>query len=103
MIMICLHFVINQVLTHIMKNRILISLELKGIDILITHSPARNFGDIEDFPHRDFECFNELMMSFRPALMLHGHVHKRYIRNHKEIIYPSGTKLLIWCDNIQEN
>ena len=67
----------------------------KGIDLLVAHAPVRGYGDIDDLPHRGFECFNELLMRFKPLYLLHGHVHKSYsstfqrIRNH-----PSGTLIV---------
>ena len=30
-------------------------------DILLTHAPCRGYGDMEDLPHRGFECFNDLL------------------------------------------
>ena len=29
----------------------------KGVDIVLTHSPVRDYGDDDDLPHRGFECF----------------------------------------------
>lgn len=83
-----------------MKRRILklkIPLWLKGFDILVTHAPARGFGDLDDFPHWGFESFNNLMRNYQPRLMLHGHVHKRYKRMASEIIHPSGTRIINVC------
>lgn len=83
-----------------MKRRILklkIPLWLKGFDILVTHAPARGFGDLDDFPHWGFESFNNLMRNYQPRLMLHGHVHKRYKRMPSEIIHPSGTRIINAC------
>jgi predicted phosphodiesterase len=31
-----------------------------GIDLLVTHAPAKGYGDMEDLPHRGFDCFNDL-------------------------------------------
>ena len=31
-----------------------------GCDILLTHAPAAGMGDLDDLPHRGFECFNIL-------------------------------------------
>ena len=50
----------------------------EGIDILVTHAPASGYGDLEDLPHRGFECFNTFLDRYKPAYMLHGHVHKEY-------------------------
>jgi len=46
-----------------------------GIDIFVTHSPARNIHDGEDFPHRGFDGLLNFMKWYRPRYMLHGHVH----------------------------
>jgi uncharacterized protein len=46
-----------------------------GIDIFVTHSPARNIHDGEDYPHRGFDGLLNFMKWYRPRYMLHGHVH----------------------------
>ena len=49
-----------------------------GFDILLTHAPIRGVGD-EDHPsHRGFECFGPLLDRYRPAVMVHGHMHQAY-------------------------
>lgn len=65
-----------------------------GFDILVTHAPARGYGDLEDLPHRGFECFNDLMDSYHPKYMLHGHVHMCYGDVKRELAHPSGTKII---------
>jgi calcineurin-like phosphoesterase family protein len=47
----------------------------RGVDILLTHSPARHLGDREDPPHRGFQCLHRTVERLRPAWFLHGHVH----------------------------
>jgi hypothetical protein len=47
----------------------------RALDILITHSPARDLGDREDLPHRGFVSFRSLLQRWQPKYMLHGHVH----------------------------
>lgn len=49
-----------------------------GIDILVTHAPACGMGDMEDLPHRGYDCFHDLLWRWRPSYMLHGHVHRTY-------------------------
>lgn len=49
-----------------------------GIDILLTHAPARGLGDQEDLTHRGFETFNALMDRWHPDYMIHGHIHMNY-------------------------
>ena len=53
-----------------------------GFDILLTHAPIRGLGDQEDFAHRGFECFGPLLDAWRPAVMVHGHVHQSYTGAH---------------------
>ena len=49
-----------------------------GFDVLLTHAPIRHLGD-EDHPsHRGFECFGPLLERYRPAVMVHGHMHQAY-------------------------
>ena len=47
----------------------------RGIDLFVTHSPARDIHDGQDHAHRGFESFRNFMKWFRPRYMLHGHVH----------------------------
>lgn len=49
-----------------------------GCDILLTHAPAAGVGDLDDLPHRGFECFNTALESWNPDYMVHGHVHQCY-------------------------
>ena len=35
-------------------------------------------GDQENLTHRGFECFGPLLDKYRPAVMIHGHVHQSY-------------------------
>ena len=51
-----------------------------GCDILLTHAPAAGMGDLDDLPHRGFECFNTALESWNPDYMVHGHVHQCYGR-----------------------
>jgi len=46
-----------------------------GIDVLVTHSPARGIHDMEDLPHTGFQSLVKFMEWYRPRYMLHGHVH----------------------------
>ncbi|MCR5451798.1 MAG: metallophosphoesterase [Lachnospiraceae bacterium] len=76
------------------------SLELKtfwkrGIDILVTHAPAAGYGDLEDLPHKGFECFNDYLNKWNPKYMVHGHVHKEYGGKFiREYNHPSGCTII---------
>lgn len=50
----------------------------KGIDILVTHAPARHLNDFDTVTHRGFECFNYLLDRYEPKLFVHGHIHRNY-------------------------
>lgn len=65
-----------------------------GFDILLSHAPAYGHGDLDDLPHRGFECFNDLLEKYHPAYMIHGHVHAEYGPFKREIIHPSGTRII---------
>lgn len=45
------------------------------LDILLTHASPRHVHDKEDNCHKGFECFNWFIKKFRPALLVHGHIH----------------------------
>lgn len=77
-------------------NKLRAEITLKnGFDILVTHAPARNYGDLEDLPHRGFVCFNQLMERYQPKYMLHGHVHQSYSRNFRRSTpHSSGTTII---------
>lgn len=49
-----------------------------GFDILLTHAPIRGVGDDDHPSHRGFECFGPLLDRYRPAVMVHGHMHQAY-------------------------
>ena len=49
-----------------------------GVDIVVTHAPAKGLGDSEDPAHWGFEALRELLDKYQPKYMLHGHVHLRY-------------------------
>ena len=46
-----------------------------GIDLLLTHAPAKGLNDGDDCAHRGFECFNEILDEYQPKWFIHGHVH----------------------------
>lgn len=71
--------------------------ETRRIDILVTHAPCRGHGDMSDLAHRGFECFNDLLDEFRPAVHCYGHVHKEYGKFERELIHSSGTRLINGC------
>ena len=69
----------------------------QGVDILVTHAPPRGYGDLDDLAHHGFEAFNETLNQYRPTLMLHGHIHVQYGHIQRELIHPSGTRIINVC------
>jgi predicted phosphodiesterase len=45
------------------------------VDVLVTHSPPRDLGDLPDPAHRGFASFRGLVERIGPEVVLHGHVH----------------------------
>ncbi|MDE5892231.1 MAG: metallophosphoesterase family protein [Acetatifactor sp.] len=66
----------------------------KGFDILLTHSPAYQFNDGEDLPHRGFEVFRTLMDKYKPAFFVHGHVHMNYGRQYTRLSTYNETQVI---------
>ena len=67
---------------------------MNGFDLLVTHAPAKGYGDLEDLPHQGFGVFNDIMNRYHPPFMIHGHVHSSYGRITLVHQHPSGTKIL---------
>ena len=55
-----------------------------GIDIFVAHAPVRGYGDLDDLPHRGFQCFDNFLTTVKPLYMFHGHVHRSYSRTSKD-------------------
>ena len=69
-----------------------------GVDIIVTHAPPRGIGDSEDPAHMGFECFLDLMDTYRPKYLLHGHVHMRYGMHIQREREYHGTKVINVCE-----
>ena len=69
-----------------------------GVDIIVTHAPPRGVGDGEDRAHQGFECFLELMDTYRPRYLLHGHVHLSYGRDRTREREYQDTKVINVCE-----
>ena len=65
-----------------------------GIDVLLTHAPARGIHDLDDMPHRGFECFNKILEKYEPKLFIHGHVHLNYGREAKRDEMHGNTRII---------
>lgn len=69
-----------------------------GVDIVVTHSPAKGFGDAPDYAHRGFECFLPLLDKYKPRYLVHGHVHTDYAATKPRVIQRDGTTIINACE-----
>ena len=49
-----------------------------GVDMIVTHAPARGYGDEDNPAHLGFAAFLPLLDQYQPKYLVHGHVHTRY-------------------------
>ena len=50
-----------------------------GVDIVLTHSPVKGYGDGKDRAHQGFQCLVDLIDKYQPSYLIHGHVHAEYV------------------------
>lgn len=77
-------------------------LKNRGFDILLTHAPAAGIHDMEDLPHKGFECFKELIKKYKPRYFIHGHVHMSYGRFPREDKFEETTVINAYEKHIFE-
>lgn len=65
-----------------------------GVDIVLTHAPARGLGDGEDPAHMGFEALRELLDEFYPAYLVHGHVHLNYSQGLERTLTYADTTVV---------
>lgn len=65
----------------------------KGFDLLLTHSPAKGVCDGEDLCHTGFSSLLTLLERWRPAHMVHGHMHMGFGRG-KRFVMHQQTKVV---------
>lgn len=65
-----------------------------GIDILMTHAPARGLGDFDSLSHRGFETFGRMIQRYRPAYFIHGHIHTNYGIHIPRFTEMDGTTII---------
>lgn len=65
-----------------------------GLDILVTHAPVAGYGDLNDFAHKGFDCFVELIEEFHPKYVFFGHVHSRYDYKYTGYYELGGTQII---------
>ena len=67
---------------------------MKGVDIVVTHAAPEGLGDDEDQAHWGFPCLRELIEKYKPAYLVHGHVHMSYGHHVPREIDHNGTKVI---------
>lgn len=65
-----------------------------GVDLVLTHAPARGLGDGEDPAHMGFEALRELLDKYHPAYLVHGHVHLRYSHGQPRTLTYQDTTIV---------
>ena len=65
-----------------------------GVDVLVTHAPARGLNDFDSISHRGFEAFNHFMEKYHPTYFVHGHIHKNYGIHIPQISERNGTTII---------
>ena len=72
-----------------------------GVDIVVTHAPPEGIGDMDDPAHRGFAALRALLDKYKPAYLVHGHVHLRYgldqtrIRKHGETTVINASERFV--------
>ena len=61
------------------------------LDILLTHASPRHIHDKEDPCHKGFECFNWFIKKFKPAYLIHGHIHLYDMREKRVTVSENTT------------
>ncbi len=64
----------------------------KKIDILVTHAPPFQLGDLVG-PHQGFKVFRKILKQYQPRYHLHGHVHLNYSQNPR-ILHCGRTSII---------
>ena len=65
-----------------------------GVDLVVTHAPAKGLGDSDDPAHWGFEALRELIEEYQPKYLIHGHVHMSYDHAIPREMEYNGTKII---------
>ncbi len=66
----------------------------RGIDLVVTHAPPRHVHDAEDRCHRGFASFNALIEHYRPACLVHGHIHSLFADEAARVTTVNTTRVI---------
>ena len=68
-----------------------------GVDVVVSHAPVRGYGDQDNYVHRGFEAFVELIEKYKPRYWVHGHVHKSYSAEMQREVTCGETTIINAC------
>ena len=72
-----------------------------GADIIVTHAPIKGYGDMEDYAHQGFACFEKLLKDLHPRYWLYGHVHLIYDYRLERIIQYKESEIINCYDRYE--
>lgn len=74
----------------------------RWIDIFLAHSPPFHIHDREDPCHIGFKCYRWFLKKFKPAYMLHGHIHLYDLQDVRESLYHDTRIINVYSHYIVE-
>ncbi len=72
------------------------------LDIFMTHASPRHIHDHEDPCHKGFDCFNWFLQKYKPAVMVHGHIHLYDMREERVGKYYDTTVINAYAHHVFE-
>ena len=75
-----------------------VSKERLIVSAIHSHAAPAGVGDAEDYAHRGFEAFLELIDTWKPKFFVHGHMHMNYSMDLSRIEEYAGTKVVNCCE-----
>lgn len=67
---------------------------LGGVDLVVTHAPAKGLGDSDDPAHWGFQALRDFLDKYHPKYLVHGHVHMSYGHNIPRVQEYNGTTII---------
>ena len=83
----------QQMRMRIAKLRLRLHL-MKGVDIVVSHAPPKGLGDDDDIAHWGFAALRDLIETYKPMYLVHGHVHMSYGHGKERILEHGPTKII---------
>ena len=83
----------KEMASHIRRLRLPLWLS-GGVDLVVTHAPPRHIHDAEDRCHKGFRSFNDLIDRYRPACLVHGHIHTLFSDEGARITTVNTTRVI---------